>query len=176
MVRVNDRVPHAEFKMRAGNEWVTRTTGDLFDKRRIALFALPGAFTPTCSEYQLPGYENFYDDLLALGVDDVYCISVNDVFVMRSWAKDLSVRDVKLIPDGNGDFTRGMGMLVNKSNLGFGERSWRYSAIVDDGVIEQIWVEPGKKDNCPTDPFEVSDVNTMISYLKLRNMDLKQER
>ena len=127
---------------------------------------MPGAFTPTCSSTHLPGYEKFYDDLKKEGVDEVYCLSVNDAFVMYQWGKHQGVEKIKLIPDGNGEFTRKMGMLVKKEDLGFGDRSWRYSMVVNDGIIEKIFIEPGFSDNCPTDPFEISDAGTMLKYLR----------
>ena len=130
------------------------------------VFGLPGAFTPTCSSTHAPGYEAHYDDIKNLGVDEVYCLSVNDAFVMKQWADKLGISKVKMLPDGNAEFTERMGMLVKKENLGFGSRSWRYSMLVDDGVITQIFVEPNFSDNCETDPFEVSDAETMIKHLK----------
>lgn len=146
--------------------WQDLSTQDVFGGKRVVLFALPGAFTPTCSSTHLPGYEAKHDELIALGIDKVICLSVNDAFVMYQWGKHLGIQKVFLLPDGNGEFTRKMGMLVDKSNLGFGYRSWRYSMVVDDGEIEQMFVEPGFSDNCPTDPFEVSDVDTMLNYLR----------
>jgi thioredoxin-dependent peroxiredoxin len=127
---------------------------------------LPGAFTPTCSTTHAPRYEALYDDIKAQGVDEIVCLSVNDAFVMFQWAKNLSVSKIFMLPDGNGDFSRKMGMLVEKDNLGFGMRSWRYSMVVNDGAIEKIFIEPDFGDNCPTDPFEVSDADTMLAYLK----------
>ena len=149
-----------------GFEWQDISTVDLFKGKRVALLALPGAFTPTCSSTHLPGYEADYRTLKDLGLDEVYCLSVNDSFVMNAWFKQLNIRNVKAIPDGNGEFTRKLGFLVKKENLGFGDRSWRYSMIIDDGVIEMMWVEPGVEDNKESDPFYVSDVNTMIKWLK----------
>ena len=170
-------VPNVVFKTRVRDEsvggenpfrWQDRTTNELFGSKRVVVLALPGAFTPTCSSTHLPGYEKHYDDLKALGVDEVYCLSVNDAFVMFQWGKHQGAEKVKLLPDGNGEFTRKMGMLVEKSNLGFGMRSWRYSMIVNDEKVEKMFVEPGLSDNCPTDPFEVSDVDTMLAYLRTR--------
>jgi peroxiredoxin len=170
-------VPGVVFKTRVRDEsvggenpfrWQDRTTKELFGSKRVVVLALPGAFTPTCSSTHLPGYEKHYDDLKALGIDEVYCLSVNDAFVMFQWGKHQGVEKVKLLPDGNGEFTRKMGMLVEKSNLGFGMRSWRYSMIVDDEQVEKMFVEPGFSDNCPTDPFEVSDADTMLAYLRAR--------
>lgn len=172
---MKQRVPDVVFKTRVRDEsiggdnpfrWQDRTTDDLFADKRVVLFALPGAFTPTCSSTHLPGYEERYDDLAALGIDEVMCLSVNDAFVMFQWGKRLGADRVFLLPDGNGEFTRKMGMLVDKANLGFGYRSWRYSMVVNDGAIEKTFVEPGLGDNHPTDPFEVSDVDTMLDYLR----------
>ena len=139
----------------------------LFKDKRVAIFGLPGAFTPTCSSKHLPEYEEMADELLQY-VDDIYCVSVNDKFVMDAWANSLNIEKVKTIPDGNGDFTSEILMLVDKSNKGFGKRSWRYSAILKDGAIEKIFIEEGKGHNVPTDydPFEVSDPKTMLKYLK----------
>lgn len=168
-------VPSVIFKTRVRDEavggenpfrWQDVSTDDIFKGKRVVVFSLPGAFTPTCSSTHLPGYEAAYNEIKALGVDEIYCISVNDAFVMFQWAKHLGASNVKMIPDGSGDFTRGMGMLVKKNNLGFGERSWRYSMVVKDGEIEKMFVEPGFTDDCPTDPFEVSDAATMLEYLK----------
>lgn len=170
-----ERVPDVVFKTRVRDEsvegpnpfrWQDRTTKEIFGGKRVVLFALPGAFTPTCSSTHLPGYEKHYDEMQALGVNDVICLSVNDAFVMFQWGKHQGVDKISLLPDGNGEFSRKMGMLVEKDNLGFGMRSWRYSMVVDDGKIEKMFVEPDYSDNCPTDPFEVSDADTMLNYLK----------
>jgi peroxiredoxin len=160
------KVPEVEFVFRESGEFVTRTTSELFSNKRVVIFSLPGAFTPTCSAYQLPGFEEKYEDFQALGIDEIYCISVNDGFVMNSWAQDQNIKNVKLIPDGNAYFTRGMGQLVTKSNLGFGDRSWRYSAVIDNGVIEKIFIEDGKQDNAPNDPYEVSTPENVLEYVK----------
>lgn len=146
--------------------WIDVSTGDLFKGKKVVVFSLPGAFTPTCSSQHLPGYEKHYDEFKELGVDEVICLSVNDAFVMEAWKEDQGAERVKLLGDGTGEFTEKMGMLVEKNNLGFGKRSWRYSMYVDDGEIKKIFVEPGFQDNCPTDPFEVSDAETMLDYLK----------
>jgi len=172
---MSQRVPHVVFKTRVRDEsvegpnpfrWQDVSTDDIFAGKKIVLFALPGAFTPTCSSTHLPGYEAAYDEFKAAGVDEVYCLSVNDAFTMFQWGQHQNTKKVKLLPDGNGDFSRGMGMLVNKGNLGFGDRSWRYSMLVDDGEIVKVFSEPGQEDNCPTDPFEVSDAETMLNYVK----------
>jgi peroxiredoxin len=169
------RVPQVTFKTRVRDEsvpgpnpyrWQDLTTDDIFKGRKVVLFALPGAFTPTCSSNHLPRYEELHDEFRALGVDQIVCLSVNDAFVMFQWGKSVGANHVFLLPDGNGEFTRKMGMLVDKSNLGFGLRSWRYSMLVNDGQIEKIFVEPDFGDNCPIDPFEVSDADTMLAYLK----------
>jgi peroxiredoxin len=170
-----EKVPDVVFKTRVRDEsvegpnpfrWQDRTTEELFAGKRVVVFSLPGAFTPTCSSTHLPRYEELYEEIKAQGVDEVMCISVNDAFVMYQWGKHQGAEKVFLLPDGNGEFSRKMGMLVDKSNLGFGMRSWRYSMVVNDGVIEKLFAEPGYSDNCPTDPFEVSDANTMLEYLK----------
>lgn len=159
------KIPFVTFKMREGGEWIEKTTKELFAGKKIVVFALPGAFTPTCSSNHLPEYEKHYSNILATGVDDVYCISVNDAFVMNAWAKDQDIEKIKMLPDGNGDFTRMMGMLVDKSNLGFGMRSWRYSMLVDDRRVRKLFTEPDFGDRVPTDPIEVSDAKTMLHYL-----------
>ena len=134
--------------------------------KKIVIFGVPGAFTPTCSSTHLPGYEMEYDKLIELGMDEVYCLSVNDTFVMNSWMNATEVNKVKPVPDGTGEFSRRLGFLVDKTNIGMGMRSWRYSMIIDDGVVEQMFVEPGLCDNNDGDPFEVSDVYTMLGYLQ----------
>ncbi len=146
--------------------WQDRSTSEIFADKKIVLFALPGAFTPVCSAAHVPGYEEHYEEFKELGIHEIVCLSVNDAFVMEQWAKKLSVEKVYMLPDGNGDFTRGMGMLVKKENLGFGERSWRYSMYVVDGEIKKMFVEPRKTDNSGPDPLVVSDAHTMLNYLK----------
>lgn len=155
------QVPKVEFKNRANNDWNTLSYDDVFAGKKVVIFSLPGAFTPTCSSSHLPRYEELYSTLKANGVDEVYCISVNDGFVMEAWGQDQEIQNVKLLADGNGDFTEGMGMLVDKSDIGFGKRSWRYSMVVTDGVVEKMFIEPDK----PGDPFEVSDADTMREYI-----------
>jgi len=155
------RIPSVTLRTRVNDKWVDVTTDDLFAKKKTVVFALPGAFTPTCSTSHVPRYEELAPALKAAGVDQVLCISVNDAFVMNEWARDQGVQHVQAVPDGNGEFTQAMGMLVDKRNLGFGQRSWRYSMFVDDGVIKKMFIEP-EKDG---DPFEVSDADTMLRYL-----------
>lgn len=147
-------------------KWVYKTTKDLFSGKKVLIFGLPGAFTPTCSNSQLPGYENLYDDFIAKGIDEIWCTSVNDAFVMYQWAKAQGIKKVKMLPDGNGDFAEALGMLVNKNNLGFGQRSWRYAMIVDDLDIKHIWEEDGYMSNCPTDPYEVSAPEYVLEQLQ----------
>jgi peroxiredoxin len=159
-------IPHVQFIFRESGEFISRTSDELFIEKRVIIFSLPGAFTPTCSAYQLPGFEEKYSDFKELGIDEIYCISVNDAFVMNAWAQDQNIEKVKLIPDGNAYFTRSMGYLVNKSNLGFGERSWRYAAVVDNGVIEKLFVEDGMRDNVDSDPYEVSTPENVLEYVK----------
>ncbi|MBT8060776.1 MAG: peroxiredoxin [Gammaproteobacteria bacterium] len=172
-----DVVPQVVLKSRVRDEgidgpnpfrWQDVDTQDIFAGKRVVVFALPGAFTPTCSSTHLPGFEAKYDEFKALGIDEVYCLSVNDAFTMFQWGKQLGAEKVKLLPDGSGQFTRAMGMMVRKDNLGFGERSWRYSMLVEDGRITKLFAEPGMEHDCPTDPFEVSDADTMLAFLKSR--------
>jgi peroxiredoxin len=160
------QIPQVEFVFRENGEFVNRTSSELFDGKRVVIFSLPGAFTPTCSAYQLPGFEEKYEDFVGSGIDAIYCISVNDGFVMNAWAQDQNIKNVKLIPDGNAYFTRSMGMLVTKSNLGFGDRSWRYAAVVDNGIIEKLFVEDGKRDNADTDPYEATTPEVVFDYVK----------
>lgn len=168
-------VPYVIFKTRVRDDsiegpnpyrWEMVTTAEYFTNKRVVVFSLPGAFTPTCSTYQVPGFEEKYDEIRSLNVDDVYCISVNDAFVMNAWAKQQNINNIKMIPDGSGKFTRQMGMLVDKDNLGFGMRSWRYAMVVFDGKIEKMFIEPGKEDNCQTDPYGETSPDNVLNYLK----------
>lgn len=177
-LREGDAVPDVTFKTRVRDAslegkvenpfvWKDMTTKDYFGGKRVVVFSLPGAFTPTCSATHLPGYEKHYDEMKGLGVDEVYCLSVNDAFVMRKWGIDQGSDKVSLVPDGAALFTRGMKMSCNwVSERGFGERSWRYSMVVNDGNIEKMFCEPGFVENSGPDPFEVSDADTMLQYLK----------
>jgi len=155
------RVPDVTFRVRRNNEWTNVTTGELFAGKTVAVFSLPGAFTPTCSSTHLPRFNELAPAFFANGVDSILCVSVNDAFVMNEWAKDQECANVTLLPDGNGEFTAGMGMLVDKSDLGFGRRSWRYSMLVKDGVVQKMFIEPEKAG----DPFEVSDADTLLAYI-----------
>lgn len=148
--------------------WVDLSTDEIFKDKKVVLFALPGAFTPTCSSEHLPGYEIEYEELKKSGIDEIYCLSVNDAFVMNAWLSELGIKKVKVLPDGSAEFTKAMGMLVRKDDVGYGGRSWRYSMYVEDGEIKKMFVEPGFSDNYSKDPFEVSDAKTMVEYLKAR--------
>ncbi|TIS72656.1 MAG: peroxiredoxin, partial [Mesorhizobium sp.] len=168
-------VPLVTFRTRVRDEsiggpnpyrWENKTSDDYFGGKRVILFSLPGAFTPTCSTFQLPDFEKLYDQFLELRIDAIYCVSVNDAFVMNAWGKSLGLQKIELIPDGSGEFTRKMGMLVAKDNLGFGMRSWRYAALIDDGVVEQWFEEEGFCDNCETDPYGVSSPQNVLDKLK----------
>ncbi|MDN2664012.1 glutathione peroxidase [Psychromonas sp. 14N.309.X.WAT.B.A12] len=154
-------VPNVTFPTRQGDEWVNITTDQLFKNKTVVVFALPGAFTPTCSSTHLPRYNELAAVLKENGVDEVVCLSVNDTFVMNAWLADQEADHITVVPDGSGEFTEGMGMLVNKNDIGFGKRSWRYSMLVKDGVIDKMFIEP----NQPGDPFEVSDADTMLNYI-----------
>ena len=159
--KIGTKVPAVVFPTRQGDEWVQLSTEQLFAGKTVALFALPGAFTPTCSSTHLPRYNELASTFADNGVDEIICLSVNDTFVMNAWAADQEADNIRLVADGNGDFTEQMGLLVDKSELGFGKRSWRYSMLVKDGVIEQMWIEP----DLPGDPFEVSDADTMLDHI-----------
>lgn len=168
-------VPDVTFHTRVRNEalggpnpfeWKDVTSADLFAGRRIVLFGVPGAFTPACSETHLPGFERSYDAFRALGIDEVICLSVNDAFVMHQWARNLDIKKVIMLPDGNGDFTRLMGLLVQRTQQGMGLRSWRYAMYVDDREIKQLFIEPGFRDHPAGVGVTVSGAETMLAYLK----------
>ena len=176
---IGRQIPQVTFKTRVRNDgiagpnpfrWEDKTSDDYFKGKRVVVFSLPGAFTPTCSTYQLPDFEKLSPEFRAEGVDEIYCISVNDAFVMNAWGKAQNggegLINIKLIPDGSGELTRKMGMLVCKDNLGFGMRSWRYAAIVDDGVVTGWFEEPGFGDNCGDDPYGESSPQNILSHLK----------
>jgi len=159
--REGQKVPQVKFRVREANDWKTLASDDIFKGKTVVVFSLPGAFTPTCSSTHLPRYNELAPAFFANGVDRIVCVSVNDPFVMNQWGAEQECANVLLLPDGNGEFTDKMGMLVDKSDLGFGKRSWRYSMLVKDGVIEKMFIEPEK----PGDPFEVSDADTLLAYL-----------
>jgi len=169
------KVPQVVFKTRVRDDsiegpnpyrWQNMYTDDYFKGKRVILFSLPGAFTPTCSTYQLPGFEEKFEEFKSLGIAEIYCMSVNDSFVMNAWANSQNITKVKVIPDGNGHFTKELGMLVGKFNVGFGMRSWRYAAIINDGEIEAWFEEPGYSNNCETDPYGESSPENLLKYLK----------
>ena len=170
------KLPHVTFKTRVRDEsiggdnpyrWEDKTTADYFAGKRVVLFSLPGAFTPTCSTYQLPGFEENYDTICNCDIDEVYCMSVNDAFVMNAWSKAQDIQHVKVIPDGSGNMTRYLGMLIGKNHLGFGLRSWRFMCVVNDGVVEQWWQEPGiNNEGSDDDPYEQSTPENCVAYLK----------
>lgn len=173
---IGREIPDVTLKTRVRDEsiddpnpfrWQDARTGEMFSGRRVVVFSLPGAFTPTCSNEQCPAFERAYDDLKAAGADEVYCLSVNDAFVMYQWGKHLGVEKIKLLPDGSADFTRRMGMLIRKDHLGFGERSWRYAMVVDDGKIVAWFEEPGINDEgLDDDPYGVSAPDNVLAWLK----------
>ena len=155
------RVPEVTFRTRTDGQWKDVKTSDVFAGKKVVVFALPGAFTPTCSSAHVPRYQELAPAFKARGVDSIVCISVNDAFVMDEWGKHQHADAITFLPDGNGELTEKLGMLVDKRNLGFGKRSWRYSMLVEDGVIKKMFIEPDKEG----DPFEVSDADTMLKYL-----------
>ena len=174
------KVPAVTFKTRVRDEavggpnpfrWQDMASDDYFAGKRVILFSLPGAFAPTCSTYQLPGFEKMAGEFAELGIDEIYCMSVNDSFVMNKWAESQDLENVKVIPDGSGEFTRKIGMLVAKDNLGFGARSWRYAAIVNNGVVEAWFEEPGLEDNHGEDPYGESSPETVLAWLKAKNAE-----
>jgi glutaredoxin-like protein len=154
-------VPEVAFRLRRNGEWASVTTADIFAGKNVVVFSLPGAFTPTCSSTHLPRFNELAPAFRANGIDSIVCISVNDPFVMEEWSRDQEAENVLLLPDGNGEFTQGMGLLVDKSELNFGKRSWRYAMLVRDGKIEKMFIEPQE----PGDPFKVSDADTMLAYI-----------
>ncbi len=159
--QVGQRVPEVTFQTRENDNWVKRTSTDIFKGKKVVVFSLPGAYTPTCSSAQMPRYNELAAAFRQNGVAEVICISVNDAFVMNAWKEAQNAKHVTFLPDGNGEFTEKMGFLVDKSAIGFGKRSWRYSMLVNDGVIEKLFVEP-EKDG---DPFEVSDADTLLDAI-----------
>lgn len=172
---IGKKIPVVTFKLRVRDDnisgpnpfrWEDKSSTEIFQNKNVLIFSLPGAFTPTCSTYQLPEFEDCYEKFKANGVDEIYCVSVNDAFVMNSWGKAQNLIHVKLIPDGNGEFTRQMGMLVDKKNLGFGQRSWRYAALVKNGIVTQWFEEPGLEDDHGEDPYGVSSPSHILKELE----------
>lgn len=160
---IGQQVPSVTFHTQQNGQWVDVTTDELFKGKKVVLFSLPGAFTPTCSSMHLPRYNELAGEFKQQGIDDIVCVSVNDTFVMNAWAKDQACGNIKVMPDGNGEFTEAMGRLIDDSAIGFGKRSWRYSMLVDDGNIVKIFDEPQDTDS--DDPFEMSDADTMIKFI-----------
>tara|TARA_B110000467_G_C18224111_1_gene424782 strand:- start:11 stop:739 length:729 start_codon:yes stop_codon:yes gene_type:complete len=154
-------VPQVTFPVRSGDNWIKRDSEEIFSNKTVVVFSLPGAFTPTCSSSHLPRYNELAPKFFANGVDEIICVSVNDTFVMNAWASDQNADNISFIPDGNGEFTDGMGLLVDKSAIGFGKRSWRYAMLVKNGIVEKMFIEA----DLPGDPFEVSDADTMLGYI-----------
>ena len=177
-IKDGDNVPNTKFYFREGDErpqsgtcpiggrFIEKTTHELFGDKRVIVFSLPGAFTPTCSTYQLPGFEDNYEAFKKLGIAEIYVVSVNDAFVMNAWARDLNIKNIQTIPDGNCEFTRAMGMEVIKNNLGFGVRSWRYVVIINNGKIEKLFEELGKYNNFTEDPYIKTSPDNVLKYLK----------
>ena len=172
------KIPKVEFRIREGDssdnedvcavggKWINKSTDDFFKGKRVILFSLPGAFTPTCSSQQLPGFESNASRLTELGIDEIYCCSVNDSYVMNAWAKKMNISNVKVIPDGSGLFTKYMGMLISKDHDGFGQRSWRYMAVINNGVVEKWWQEPGiNNSGSDDDPYTETTPENTINYL-----------
>ena len=172
------KIPNVTFKVREGDtaenqetcsvggKWIEKNTDDFFKGKRVVLFSLPGAFTPTCSSQQLPGFESNFTRIKDLGIDEVYCCSVNDSYVMNEWAKKMGISNIKLIPDGSGLFTKYMGMLIAKDHNGFGQRSWRYMAVIKDGIVEKWWQEPGiNNSGSDDDPYIETTPENSINYL-----------
>ena len=161
--RLTDQV----FYIRENNDWVLKRTQDIFNDKEVVVFGLPGAFTPTCSAFQLPKFEDLYDEFKDLGIDEVYCTSVNDSFVMNAWFEQQGITKVKALPDGNGDFAKSVNMINDFTNRGFGMRSWRYCMYVKNAEIKVRYTEWGEPEACPIqDPFEVSNAEKMIEALK----------
>ena len=160
-------VPHVNFRVRELGDWVDKNTDDYFKDKKVIVFSLPGAFTPTCSNQQLPGFEKQADVFKAHGIDEIYCMSVNDSFVMNAWFEQQGITKVKPLPDGNGDFAKSINMLNDFTNRGFGMRSWRYCMYVKDSHIHTRYAEWGEPEACPIqDPFDVSSAEKMIESLK----------
>jgi peroxiredoxin/glutaredoxin len=155
------QIPEFTFKTINNGNWKNISSSEIFKNKKIIILALPGAFTPTCSTSHLPRYDELYKTFISEGIDDVYCLSVNDTFVMNAWLSELGIKNIKALPDGTGAFTNMLGMLVNKDDLGFGHRSWRYSMIVNNGVVEKTFIEK----EVEGDPFDVSDADTMLNYI-----------
>ena len=165
IVEGQTQIPEVVMPIRVNGDFVMLNTKEQFAGKRVVIFALPGAFTPTCSSFQLPGFETQFSQFQAKGVDEIYCLSVNDSFVMNAWFESLDISNVFPLPDGNGEFTHLIGAECKKSNIGFGYRSWRYAVVLNDGKIEQLFIEEGFGDNAESDPYEVSTPENVLSNL-----------
>ena len=166
-MKQGDKLPQVNFRVRSLGEWQNTNTDTYFKDKKVILFSLPGAFTPTCSNQQLPGFEKLANVFKEHGIDEIYCMSVNDSFVMNAWADKQKLENVKVIPDGNGEFTEKVGMLCSKRDKCFGDRSWRYAAIINDGVVEKVFEEPGKADDVTTDPYGESSPENVLKFLQV---------
>ena len=164
-LNIGNTIPTVDLPVRVDGEFANLNTGEIAQGKKIVIFALPGAFTPTCSTFQLPGFEEMYSQFQEKGIDEIYCLSVNDTFVMNAWFTAQGIEKVKALPDGSGTFTIELGTAVQKDNLGFGLRSWRYAIVVNDGVIESVFSEEGFRDDADTDPYEVSRPENVLSNL-----------
>ena len=165
LINVGETLPEVTMPFRAEGDWKYLNTREQFAGKRVVIFALPGAFTPTCSSFQLPGFETMYSQFQEKGIEDIYCLSVNDTFVMNSWFEAQGIENVKPLPDGNGEFTEYVGASVAKANVGFGIRSWRYAMVVNDNVVEAVFAEEGFGDNIESDPYEVSTPENVLENL-----------
>ena len=165
MINVGDRIPEVHMPIRVDGDWILLNTTTQFEGKRVVIFALPGAFTPTCSSFQLPGFETMFSQFQEKGIDEIYCLSVNDSFVMNSWFETQGIENVRPLPDGNGEFTELVGASVKKANVGFGIRSWRYAMVINDNVVEQVFAEDGFGDNIENDPYEVSTPENVLENL-----------
>jgi len=165
-MKQGDKLPQVNFRVRSLGEWQNTNTDTYFKDKKVILFSLPGAFTPTCSNQQLPGFEKLANVFKEHGIDEIYCMSVNDSFVMNAWADKQKLENVKVIPDGNGEFTEKVGMLCSKRDKCFGDRSWRYAAIINDGVVEKVFEEPGKADDLSEDPYGESSPENVLKFLQ----------
>jgi peroxiredoxin len=158
-IKVGDKLPQANLTNATADGIVPVTVDDIFKGKRVGLFAVPGAFTPTCSAKHVPGFKAHLAELKAKGLDAIACISVNDGFVMKAWGKDQGVEgDIIMLADGNGDFTKAMGLELDGSKFGMGPRSQRYSLVANDGVVEQLNVEQGGE-------FKVSSAEYLLEHL-----------
>jgi len=162
MIKVGDSIPNIVMPVRADGDFIMLNTEEQFAGKKVIIFALPGAFTPTCSTYQLPGFDEQFESFQEKGIDEIYCLSVNDSFVMNAWFEAQDIQNVLPLPDGNGELTEALGMTVAKANVGFGMRSWRYAIVVNDNVIEQVFAEDGFNDNIDTDPYEISTPENVL--------------